>query len=130
MLVGDAARQSDPITGGGIINAMEAGKIAGEVAYNAITKGDVSTKALQEYEDRWRGSIGYEINNSLIVKETFTDFTDNEINSLAHSLEGVNFTSMSLLDLLYALFRANKKLLWDLRVLFKNVVKYELDFER
>jgi digeranylgeranylglycerophospholipid reductase len=37
---------------------------------------------------------------------------------------------MSLIDLLYALFKANKKLLWDLRVLFKNVVKHELDFER
>ncbi|WMW22323.1 NAD(P)/FAD-dependent oxidoreductase [Methanolobus mangrovi] len=130
MLIGDAARQSDPITGGGIINAMEAGKIAGEVAYNAISKGDVSTRALKEYEDKWRTTIGYDIDNSLIVKNTFTSFTDKEINSLAHSLEGVNFSSMSLLDLLYALFKANKKLLWDLRGLFKNVVKYELDFER
>lgn len=130
MLVGDAARQSDPITGGGIINAMEAGKIAGEVAYNAISKGDVSTTSLQEYEKKWRENIGYEINNSLIVKNKFTSFTDKEIDSLAHSLKGVNFSSMSLLDLLYALFKANRKLLWDLRVLFKNVVKYELDFER
>ena len=130
MLVGDAARQSDPITGGGIINAMEVGKIAGEVAYNAISKGDVSTKALQEYEDKWRKTIGREIDNSLIVKETFTKFTDKELNSLAYSLEGVNFSSMSLLDLLYALFKANKKLLWDLRTLFKTVVKYEMDFER
>lgn len=130
MLIGDAARQSDPITGGGIINAMEAGKIAGEVAYRAISKGDVSTNALQEYEKLWRTTIGYEIDNSLIVKNKFISFTDKEINSLAHSLEGVNFTSMSLLDLLYALFRANKKLLWDLRGLFKNVMKYEMDFEQ
>lgn len=130
MLIGDAARQSDPITGGGIINAMEAGKIAGEVAYKAISKDDVSTNTLQEYENQWRTTIGYEIDNSLIVKNTFTNFTDKEMNSLAHSLENVNFTSMSLLDLLYALFRANKKLLWDLRGLFKNVVKYELDFEQ
>jgi digeranylgeranylglycerophospholipid reductase len=130
MLVGDAARQSDPITGGGIINAMEAGKIAGEVAYNAISRNDVSTDSLNEYEVKWRETIGREIDNSLIVKDTFTKFTDKELNSLGHSLEGVNFSSMSLLDLLYALFKANKKLLWDLRVLFKTVVKYELDFEK
>ncbi|WMW24452.1 NAD(P)/FAD-dependent oxidoreductase [Methanolobus sediminis] len=130
MLVGDAARQSDPITGGGIINAMEAGKIAGEVAYNAISKGDVSANALNEYEIKWRETIGREIDNSLIVKDTFVKFTDKELNSLGHSLEGVNFSSMSLIELLYALFKANKKLLWDLRILFKNVVKYELDFER
>ncbi len=42
MLVGDAARQSDPITGGGILNAMDAGKLAGEAAYEAISAGDVS----------------------------------------------------------------------------------------
>ncbi|MCQ6962959.1 NAD(P)/FAD-dependent oxidoreductase [Methanolobus chelungpuianus] len=130
MLVGDAARQSDPITGGGIINAMEAGKIAGEVAYEAISRNDVSTSMLELYEKRWRQTIGMEIDNSLIVKDAFISFTDKEINSLAHSLEGVNFSSMSLIDLLYALFKANKKLLWDLRVLFKNVVKHELDFER
>jgi 2,3-di-O-geranylgeranylglyceryl phosphate reductase (EC 1.3.99.-) len=130
MLVGDAARQSDPITGGGIINAMEAGKIAGEVAYNAISRNDVSTDSLNEYEVKWRETIGREIDNSLIVKNTFTKFSDKELNSLGHSLKGVNFSSMSLLDLLYALFKANKKLLWELRVLFKTVVKYELDFEK
>jgi digeranylgeranylglycerophospholipid reductase len=127
MLVGDAARQSDPLTGGGIINAMDAGEIAGEVAYNAISSGDVSVKKLQEYEDRWRETIGKAIDNSLIVKDTFVKITDEELNSLAHSLKGVNFNKMSLIDLLYALFKANKKLLWDLRVLFKNVVKNELD---
>jgi digeranylgeranylglycerophospholipid reductase len=109
---------------------MEAGKIAGEVAYNAISRNDVSTDSLNEYEVKWRETIGREIDNSLIVKDTFTKFTDKELNSLGHSLEGVNFSSMSLLDLLYALFKANKKLLWDLRVLFKTVVKYELDFEK
>jgi digeranylgeranylglycerophospholipid reductase len=128
MLVGDAARQSDPITGGGIINAMDAGKIAGEVAVKAIRKGDYSTTTLQEYEDLWRETIGKEIDNSLIVKETFVNFTDDDLNSLANSLKNVNFTSMSLLDLLLALFKANKKLLWNLRGLFKDIVKNDLDF--
>lgn len=128
MLVGDAARQSDPITGGGIINAMDAGKIAGEVAVKSILAGDVSTNMLQEYETRWRKTIGREIDGSLIVKETFINFTDDELNSLAYSLKDVNFSSMSLLSLLYALFKANKKLLWDLRVLFKDIVVNDLDF--
>ncbi len=130
MLVGDAARQSDPITGGGIVNAMEAGEIAGEVAYEAISSGDLSETKLGEYEKKWRSTVGMEIDNSLIVKNVFIKFTDKELNDLAHSLKNVNFSTMSLLDLLYALFKANRKLLWDLRVLFKNVAKYGLDFER
>jgi len=129
MLVGDAARQSDPITGGGIINGMDAGKIAGEVAAAAIADGDVSASRLEEYETRWRATIGREIDSSLMVKNSFTRFTDDDLNSLAHSLKDVNFTSMRLMDLLYALFKANKKLLWDLRDLFKDVVKNEIDFK-
>ena len=130
MLVGDAARQSDPITGGGIINAMDAAKIAADVAVKAIAAGDVSTNMLQEYEKMWRSTIGHEIDNGLIVKEAFVKFSDEDLNSLAYSLKDVNFTSMSLLDLLYALFKANKKLLWDLRVLFKDILVNDLDFKR
>ncbi len=130
MLVGDAARQSDPITGGGIINAMDAAKIAADVAAKAIEAGDISTNMLQEYEKTWRKTIGHEIDNGLIVKEAFVKFSDEDLNSLAYSLKDVNFTSMSLLDLLYALFKANKKLLWDLRVLFKDILVNDLDFKR
>ncbi len=124
MLVGDAARQSDPVTGGGILNAMEAGKMAGEAAYTAISAGDVSLKKLDEvYEKRWRGTLGHEIDMSLIVKNCFINLTDENLNSLAHSLKDVKFERMNLIDLLQALFKANKKLLWDLRVLFKDVAK-------
>lgn len=123
MLVGDAARQSDPITGGGLVNAMDAGEIAGNVAYEAISANDVSTKMLQRYETRWRETIGQDIDNDLIVKNKFIEFTDQQINTFAHSLHGVNFKSMNLKDLLYVLFKANKRLLWDLRVLFKGYTK-------
>src|SRR5659263_375121 len=68
ILVGDAARQSDPLTGGGIINAMDAGKIAGEVCIRAKDMGDYSVKTLKEYEDRWRAVIGKELSKSLKVK--------------------------------------------------------------
>jgi digeranylgeranylglycerophospholipid reductase len=124
MLIGDAARQSDPITGGGILNAMDAGKIAGEAAYAAISAEDVSLEKLEEvYEKPWRATIGHAIDLSLIVKNCFINISDEDLNSLAYSLEGVKFERMSLLDLLHALFKANKKLLWDLRVLFKDAAK-------
>ncbi|MDI9393926.1 MAG: digeranylgeranylglycerophospholipid reductase [Euryarchaeota archaeon] len=124
MLVGDAARHSDPITGGGIINAMDAGKLAGEAAYEAISAGDVSLAKLEElYEEKWRATIGHDIDMSLIVKNCFINLNDAELDSLAHSLKDVKFERMNLFDLLQALFKANKKLLWDLRVLFKDAAK-------
>ncbi|WP_440947989.1 digeranylgeranylglycerophospholipid reductase [Methanosarcina sp. T3] len=124
MLVGDAARQSDPITGGGILNAMDAGKIAGEAAYEAISSGDVSLGKLEEvYEKRWRETIGHDIDMSLIVKNCFINLQDEDLDALADSLKEVKFERMRLFDLLQALFKANKKLLWDLRVLFKDAAK-------
>jgi digeranylgeranylglycerophospholipid reductase len=127
MLVGDAARQSDPITGGGIINAMDAGLIAGEVAINAIKKQDVSVNALEEYEKRWRLTIGREIANSLIIKKAFTKFTDNNLNELAHSLYGVDLFNIGIMNLLSKLFKVNKKLLWDIRELIKEYTKNEVE---
>ena len=124
ILIGDAARQSDPITGGGILNAMDVGKIAGEAAFAAISAGDLSNKKLEEvYEKRWRSTTGHAIDLSLIVKNCFINLNDVDLNSLAFSLKDVKFERMSLLDLLHALFKANKKLLWDLRVLFKDAAK-------
>lgn len=124
MLIGDAARQSDPVTGGGILNAMDAGKMAGEAAFAAISAGDVSLEKLEDvYEKRWRATTGHALDLSLIVKNCFIDLTDEDLNSLAHSLKDVKFERMRLLDLLYALFKADKKLLWDLRVLFKDAAK-------
>jgi digeranylgeranylglycerophospholipid reductase len=120
MLVGDAARQSDPITGGGIINAMDAGKIAAEVAAKAIKKGDCSIGALQEYEDLWRATIGKSISNSLKVKDLLINFSNEDLNSLAHSVEGITISKMSVTELLTVLFRSNKKLLWDLRGIIKD----------
>jgi len=118
MLVGDAARQSDPMTGGGITNAMDAGKIAGEVCIKAKEKGDYSVKTLKEYEDRWRATIGKDIERSLKVKNLMVKLNDEQLNRLAHSLDGVDARNMELPKMLAVLFKKNPKLMWDLRSLF------------
>jgi len=58
MLVGDAARQVDPLTGGGIINAMTAGRLAASVAVKAIAAKDVSAEYLARYESLCEQYIG------------------------------------------------------------------------
>ncbi|MBU4076189.1 MAG: NAD(P)/FAD-dependent oxidoreductase, partial [Euryarchaeota archaeon] len=118
ILVGDAARQSDPLTGGGITNAMDAGKMAGEVCIKAKERGDYSVKTLKEYEDGWRATIGKEISRSLKVKNLFIRLSDEQLNQLAHSLDGVDARTMELPKFLAVLFRKNPKLLWELRSLY------------
>ena len=117
MLVGDAAHQTDPLTGGGILNAMQAGIIAGEVAAKAISAGDVRRAALKEYEDRWREDIGKTIARSFQLKEFFVKLTDKDLNQLIGSLAKEDITKMDLPGMLRVLFRLNPKLLWGLRSL-------------
>jgi digeranylgeranylglycerophospholipid reductase len=117
MLVGDAAHQTDPLTGGGILNAMQAGAIAGEVAAKAISEGDVSRKGLQEYETRWRADIGKTIARSFQLKEFFVKLTDKDINQLIGSLAEEDISKMDLGAMLRILFRLNPKLLWSLKSL-------------
>ncbi len=115
MLVGDAARQTDPLTGGGILNAMQAGIIAGEVAAKALAAGDVSRTGLKEYEDRWRETIGRHIARSFEYKEFFVKLTDSDLNQLIGSLKKEDISKMDLRAMLRVLFRLNPKLLWDLK---------------
>jgi electron transfer flavoprotein-quinone oxidoreductase len=56
MLVGDAAGFACPIEAEGVYYAMMSGRMAGEVAAEAISKGDTSAAALKEYETRWKNS--------------------------------------------------------------------------
>lgn len=56
MIVGDAARVVDPLTGGGIYNAMFTGRLAAEVAADALSRGDTGHEALMAYDRGWRSA--------------------------------------------------------------------------
>jgi digeranylgeranylglycerophospholipid reductase len=71
MLIGDAARQVDPLTGGGIVNAMVAGRMAAEVAAAAIAAGDVSARFLRRYEKHWRGTVGRKMERNYRLRGKF-----------------------------------------------------------
>jgi len=118
ILVGDAAHQSDPLTGGGIINAMDAGKIAGEVAVRAIAEGDVSKARLQEYETIWRVQFGKKLERSLAVKNRFVEMSDKDLNKLVHTVDDIDFSTVDLPGLLVKIIRRNPKMLFSLRKLF------------
>lgn len=52
LLVGDAAGLIDPFTGEGIGNAIRSGRIAAEVAVEALASNDFSASALSDYDGR------------------------------------------------------------------------------
>ncbi len=83
MLVGDAAHQVNPITGGGIVPALISGKIAGEVAGTAIAADDVSARALADYPKRWHKAEGKNHQIFYKLKEHIYKLTDSELDAIA-----------------------------------------------
>jgi digeranylgeranylglycerophospholipid reductase len=117
MLVGDAAHQSDPLTGGGIISSMRAGVMAGKVAAKAVSSGEASQQSLQEYEDIWGSSWGRHLDRRLKAKRFFSSLSDDDINRLAASLQGRDLSRFNPADMLWFLVKQNPRMLWSMRKL-------------
>ena len=60
LLVGDAARQVKPTSGGGIYSAIIAAKAAVTTATKALQEADTSADALASYAQQWRKELGRE----------------------------------------------------------------------
>ncbi len=118
MLAGDAARHSDPITGGGIANAMKAGYFAGTVAKEAVEKGDFSAKTLGRYDDLWKNDFGKSLHRNKVLQQKFIKMDDETLNRLARSIAGYNLGEMSVKKLVLELVKKNPRLLWDIKSLF------------
>lgn len=100
MVVGDAAGQVDPMNGAGIENTITCGRIAGEVAVEAIKNEDTSSQYLKKYEDLWRLTIGKNLETSLKYQKIFQNLKDDDFNVLAEFLENKNIESISKLSIL------------------------------
>jgi len=86
MLVGDAAHQVNPMSGGGITTAMLAGKIAGTVAGRAIAENDVSDERLQEYAHEWQQAEGRNHERFHKIKQAVYKLTDDDLNKTAAAI--------------------------------------------
>ncbi|MDI9467752.1 MAG: geranylgeranyl reductase family protein [Bacillota bacterium] len=56
LLAGDAAGHTHAVTGGGIMNAIVGGQLAGQAAAKAVLRKDMSR--LAEYPEQWRSLLG------------------------------------------------------------------------
>ncbi len=82
LVVGDAASQVKPTTGGGIIFGLLCSKIAGEIAYNAVKSNDFSTGFLSRYQSRWRELIGFDLTAMRQVRKTLNRLPDDKIDKI------------------------------------------------
>ena len=103
MLVGDAAGQGNPIYGGGILHAMDAGELAGATAVEACEEDDFSSDFLSRYEENWWKLYGKRNHMERIIRAGAVPMLlhNKIINKLIHNLEDTDcvFTDKLLLEL-------------------------------
>ncbi|MGZ4904709.1 MAG: NAD(P)/FAD-dependent oxidoreductase [Halobacteriota archaeon] len=119
MLVGDAARHTEPATGGGIITAMDGGALAGRVARNAVHQNDASVRVLRDYENEWMGTVGKTLKRMYKAKEFIVNRSDDDINRIVHALEGLQPSEMSIKGITLRLLKKDPKLLLMARHLLR-----------
>ena len=102
MLVGDAARVTDPVTGGGIRNACILGKLAGQVAAEALEAADASASFLAKYESLWRDRLEEALYRNWMMKEKLTTYTDEQFNRIISAISDYDWEKLSVLEILNA----------------------------
>lgn len=82
LVVGDAAGQAKPTTGGGVVLGGMCASIAGRVAAGAVREGDCSEGALRAYELAWRRLLGAEFSAMLKLRRLLDRMPDGLLDAL------------------------------------------------
>jgi digeranylgeranylglycerophospholipid reductase len=79
----------NPLSGGGIVNAMKGGRIAGRHAAAAIREGDTSARRLQRHHDDWMQLLGDDHLKYYRIKEALAKLDDDFFNGLARTVNRI-----------------------------------------
>lgn len=80
ILLGDAASQVKPTTGGGLIMGFKCAQIAADVTSRALNNEDIGI--LQDYDSEYRKNFKNELNTQLRVQKIFKSLTDDDLDQM------------------------------------------------
>ena len=93
VVVGDAAGQVKPTTGGGIYYSLLAGEAAAQVLSEALADDDLSSGNLSRYQSRWRDLLAAEIEVGYSARRLYEFLTDQQIGALVKRAAANGFNS-------------------------------------
>jgi digeranylgeranylglycerophospholipid reductase len=114
LIVGDAARQVNPMTGGGIANGCIAARIAGEVLGEAYAASDFSWEFLKKYEKLWRKRLENSLFMNWMAREKLVSMSNEVINKIVKSLSEVQIDQLSTIEVIKALGNKHPELIEEL----------------
>jgi digeranylgeranylglycerophospholipid reductase len=118
MLTGDAARQSNPISGGGIVLGMLAAQIAGRIAAEAVKENNVSEQKLLQYVKGWEKIGGNNHRRAYRLKETVFKLTDDDLNKTAEAINKKSAEKHTIINIFKTALMKHPKLIPDILKVF------------
>lgn len=119
MLIGDAARTVNPLSGGGIILGMKSAAKAADVAVGVLKNGLETSKInLFEYQKRWMNSEGKQINRLYRIKKAVNKLNDKDLNKIIEKLNKLPIDKRSIARLFRACIPLKPSLLIDVAKVF------------
>lgn len=102
MVIGDAARLIDPITGGGIANGLISGKYAAQVAKKAIDANDFSEDMMGNYDAMVKEKFERKHLRNWFAKEKLGTLSDDTLDKLVDVISNVKINEISVEEILKA----------------------------
>lgn len=96
MVVGDAACQVKPISGGGLYFGLLSARHCASVAISALESKNFSEEKLALYQTLWEKEIGHEIKIGLMYRKIFCNFSDSQTDFVLGSLNRPFWRSLML----------------------------------
>ncbi|MCL6477732.1 MAG: NAD(P)/FAD-dependent oxidoreductase [Peptococcaceae bacterium] len=87
MLVGDAAAQVKPMSGGGIYTGLRGALLCSRVACRALGQDQLHEASLSEYQMLWAGEFGAEFRSGLRHREVYSGMSDQDLDKLLKFLD-------------------------------------------
>ena len=86
VVVGDAAGQVKPTTGGGIYYALLCAEEATDALHRAFQKNDLSARRLKDYEEAWKRKLGRELSVGFYARRLYEALSDGQIEYLMETI--------------------------------------------
>jgi len=79
LVVGEAAGQVKPTTGGGIYFGLLWAELAVNTLYRAFSIGDFSSRQLSHYQKKWQNRIGFDLHIGYLARKIYDKMSNSQI---------------------------------------------------
>jgi len=94
LLIGDAACQVKPISGGGLQPAFRSAYALSETVNEAFDRNDLSENFLSVYEKRWKQDTGKELRRGYRLRRMYVSMNDGELNKISEIADNERIRDM------------------------------------